>query len=91
MNANAALSMPLDADLETASTLVGEDIDQRCEQRLAQDYPILPEDDYLEFLRQEVEKAQADIAAGRWKPHEQLEAERAIWRAQLKEKHGMSA
>jgi len=59
---------------------------QRVEERLARDYPILTPEAYLERVRRAVERGRADIAAGRWKTHEQLEAERAIWRANLRQR-----
>jgi len=58
---------------------------QRVEERLAREYPMPSPEDYLEFVRRAVERGRADIAAGRWKTHAQLEAERAAWRANLRQ------
>jgi len=63
-----------------------DDFDRELEERLARDCPVLSAEEYLECLRRRVEAARADIAAGRWKTHEQLEAERDAWRARLRAK-----
>jgi len=58
-----------------------EDFDRELEARLARDYPVLSAEEYLECLRRRVEAARAEIAAGQWKTHEEVEAYFAARRA----------
>jgi len=58
-----------------------DDFDRELEERLARDYPVLSPEEYLECLRRRVEAARAEIAAGQWKTHEEVEAYFAARRA----------
>jgi len=83
----AGESMHAHPAAEAAHAWMDDDFDQKTEERLAREYPRPSPEEYLEFMRRKVEQANADIAAGRWKTHEQLAAERALWRASLKVSH----
>jgi len=94
MTTTAAFSAQLEPELDDAFTVapaanrqpaveavMDDDFDLKLEERLARDYPVASPQEYLEFMRRKVEKARADIAAGRWKTHADVEAYFAARRA----------
>jgi len=56
---------------------------QRIEERLAREYPQLTPEAYLERVRRAVERGRADIAAGRWRTHAEVEADFAARHARV--------
>jgi len=70
--ADAPAAYPFAAEVE--DDLFEADM-QRVEERLAREYPELTPEAYLEFVRRKVERARADIAAGRWRTHAEVEAD----------------
>jgi len=56
---------------------------QRVEERLAREYPELTPKAYLERVRRAVERGRADIAAGRWRSHAEVEADFAARHARV--------
>jgi len=75
--------MEQDSEADIAFTAVSaddhpdmdDDFDRKTEERLAREYPLPSPEEYLEFMRRKVEQANADIAAGRWRTHAEVEAD----------------
>jgi len=98
MSAKAVFSIELDSEPDAVFTAVSaddhpvtealhewvdDDFDWKTEERLTREYPRPSPEEYLEFMRRKVEAARADVAAGRGRPHAEVEADFAARHARV--------